>query len=187
MDFMSTLKSKVGGIPVWVIAVLGTIGLALYLRHKNAKSNADQTNAAANQTNSDLGSAQELANMFNVAGLMPYQGGDIYINTTEPSKAGSANGPGKPKPSPPVGKDIQTSNFYKTTKVTDWNTLAKQLGVFGGSGIALYEYNLIPNKHSAATLADFKKTPKTVKKGEEIAVPLKGVLINLPNVGVIKS
>lgn len=184
MDFMGTLKSKVGGIPVWVIALLGTIGLALYLRRRNAKANA-QTDAAANQTNTDLGSAQELANMFNVAGLMPYQGGDIYVNTTEPK--GGANPPGTPKPSPPVGKDIQTSSFYKTTKVTDWNTLAKQLGVFGGSGIALYEYNLIPNKHSPATIADFKKTPKTVKKGEEIAVPLKGVNISLPNVGVIKS
>lgn len=178
-----TLKTKAGPLPVWAWTLLGSIALALYLIRK--KSVSGSTQAAADQTNSDLGSAAELANMFTVAGLMPYQGGDVYVNsTTTPTPPA----PGKPPAKkPPVGKDIETSHFYKTTSNTDWNALAKQLHVFGGNGQALYEYNLIPNKHTPATLKAFKRTPKTVSKGELIAVPMSGVLINLPNVGVVKS
>jgi hypothetical protein len=183
-DFFGTLKQKMGPLPVWVWAALGTVALALYLMQKKSKSNSDQTNAAADQANSDLGSASELANMFEVAGLMPYQGGNVYVNTTTGSPTHT---PGTPTPAPKVGKDIQTSHFYKTTRVTNWDALAKQLGVFGGSGQALLEYNLLPNKHTARTIADFKKTPKTIKAGEQIAVPLSGVFINLPGVGTIKS
>ncbi len=184
MNVGATLKQKAGPLPVWGWALIFTGLLAMFLMRRK-QQNQEQTNAAADQTNSDLGSAAELANLFNVAGLMPYQGGDIYVNTTNtPTQTPP---PSNVTTTPKPGTDIQTAYFYKTTKVTDWNTLAKQLGVFGGNGQALYQYNLIPNKHTAGTLADFKKTPKTIKKGELIAVPLTGVTINLPYVGTVKS
>jgi hypothetical protein len=182
-DFFGTLKAKAGPLPIWAWAGLGTILLALVLMRKKSKSG--QTQAAADQTNADLGSAAQLANAFTVAGLMPYQGGDVYVNTTETN---NPKPPGKPAPKPAAyGTDIQTSHFYKTTGPTDWDALAKKLGVFGGSGQALYQYNLIPNKHTAPTLAAFKRTPKTVDKGMLIAVPQTGVRIKLPYVGVVKS
>lgn len=183
-DIGGTLKTKAGPLPVWAWTLLGTIALALYLIRK--KSQSASTQAAADQTNSDLGSAAQLANMFEVAGLMPYQGGDVYVNTTNTPPPAKTTLPA-PTGNKHVGHDIETSHFYKTTGVTDWNALAKKLGVFGGNGQALYEYNLIPNKHSPATLKAFKRTPKTVSKGELIAVPMSGVLIDLPNVGTVKS
>lgn len=185
MGIFDTLKQKAGPLPIWAWAGLGTVALAVYLirkKSKTAQQTADQT--AADQTNSNLGSAAELANQFEVAGLMPYQGGSVYVNTTSTAP----NPPtGNPSTTPPVGKDIATSRFYKVPKTTDWDALAKQLGVFGGSGQALYQYNIIANKHTPATIAAFKKTPKTVTAGNLVAVPLTGVYINLPNVGVVKS
>jgi hypothetical protein len=186
-DIGNTLKTKFGPLPVWAWTLLGTIALALWLIRQKSK-NASTTQAAADQTNSDLGSAAELANMFEVAGLMPYQGGDVYVNTTQTtSPPPKVTLPSPTKNKVPVGKDIETARFYKVTKDTDWNTLAKQLGVFGGNGQALYQYNLIPNKHTAATRKGFMRTPKTVSKGNLIAVPMSGVYITLPYVGTVKS
>lgn len=184
MGVLNTLKQKAGPLPVWGWASLGVVALALYLIRKKKAASQATDQAAADQTNSNLGSAAELANMFEVAGLMPYQGGSVYVNTT----SGTPNPPtGNPPTTPKAGTDIGTSRFYKVPKTTDWDTLAKQLGVFGGSGQALYAYNLIPNKHTAATIKEFKKTPHTVTAGNLVAVPLSGVYINLPGVGVIKS
>lgn len=186
-DIGATLKQKVGPLPIWAWTLLGSIALALFLIRKKSKS-ADTSQAAADQTNSNLGSAAELANMFEVAGLMPYQGGDVYVNTTQTAPPPPpVTLPSPTKNHPPVGKDIETSRFYKVTKDTDWNTLAKQLGVFGGNGQALYQYNLIPNKHTAATIKGFERTPKTISKGNLVAVPMSGVYITLPYVGTVKS
>lgn len=86
MAFVDTLTQKHGPLPTWAWATLGTIALALILMRQKSKAakdpNAAATQAAASQTSTDLGSAQELANLFNVAGLMPYQGGATYVNTT---------------------------------------------------------------------------------------------------------
>lgn len=84
MDLMGTLKSKVAGIPVWVIALLATIGLALFIS-KRKKAAAASTGTAASQANTNLGTASQLANMFTTAGLMPFQGGNTYVNTAAPS------------------------------------------------------------------------------------------------------
>lgn len=92
MDIMGTLKQKIAGVQIWIWTLLFTAALALYLarRQKRTKS-ADQ--AAASQTSTDLGSASALANTFGVAGQMPYQGGNVYVNTgpasTTPAAAGT--------------------------------------------------------------------------------------------------
>jgi hypothetical protein len=69
-----------------ILALVGVIGLALWLQRRNRlhPTQKKSTDSAADQTNSDLGSASALANLFNVAGLMPYSGGNTYVNTTTP-------------------------------------------------------------------------------------------------------
>lgn len=94
MSVLDTLAEKRAGVPTWVWAVLGTGALALYLVHrKNTAAASGSTTAAAGQSNSDLGSAAELANFFQVAGLMPYQGGNVYVNTTDTPPAQPSEGP----------------------------------------------------------------------------------------------
>lgn len=90
-SLMDTFKQKVGPLPLGVwIAALAVIGGFLWYRHKQA---ASATQAAADQTNSNLGSASQLANSFGVAGTMPYSGGDTYINSV-----GTGNIGGPPAP-----------------------------------------------------------------------------------------
>lgn len=82
MDILGTLKSKVYGIPVWLIALFVVLGGAIYIRHRNAANATAATGTAANQANTNLGTASALQNMFTTAGIMPYQGGNTYVNTT---------------------------------------------------------------------------------------------------------
>lgn len=84
---LETLKTKYAGVPVWVWALMGVAGLALFLQRRKAKSATQKTatNAAAAQTSTDLTSASALANMFTTAGLMPYSGGNTYVNTSTPA------------------------------------------------------------------------------------------------------
>lgn len=86
MGIMDTLKQKYAGMPLWVWTALGILGLGLWLQRRNSGKLTPDKSAdnAARQTNTDLGSASALANMFNVAGLMPYSGGNTYVNTTTP-------------------------------------------------------------------------------------------------------
>lgn len=85
MDIFATLKEKVGGIPIWVITLLGVGALALRLTHNKGKQKTASTANAAAQTSTNLGSAGQLANMFDTAGLMPFQGGNTYVNTAQPA------------------------------------------------------------------------------------------------------
>jgi hypothetical protein len=81
MDLMSTLKTKVAGIPVWIIALIGVAGLAWYMQKHKAASTSSTTSTS--QSGTDLTSASQLANMFTTAGLMPFQGGNTYVNTAQ--------------------------------------------------------------------------------------------------------
>jgi hypothetical protein len=87
------LTKKYGGVPVWVIVLVLAIGGG-YLWYRHKQSSGSNTSAAASQTNSDLGSASQLANAFTTAGVMPYQGGDTYINSVG---NGSIGGPPEPQ------------------------------------------------------------------------------------------
>jgi len=73
---MATFKQKVGPLPLgaWIL-ILAVVGGYIWYRHKQNASTA----AAANQTNSDLGTAGSMP--LNTAGTMPYSGGDTYINS----------------------------------------------------------------------------------------------------------
>lgn len=77
---LSMLKGKFAGVPVYVWAGVLILIVAYVLHRKKATAPKDSSAAAASQANSNLGSASELANMFNIAGLMPYQGGSVYVN-----------------------------------------------------------------------------------------------------------
>lgn len=188
-DFFATLKSKAGPLPVWVWALLGTLALSLFLIRKKSKG-ADTSKSAADQTNSNLGSAAELANMFEVAGLMPYQGGDVYINTTEtnnppPSKTKPTPlpwpiPPGHKPPKPPTGggKPPTTSGPPKpraTYVVKKGDTLSGIAKKYGTTATALFKYNTTKGVRPAETIATLKKRgPNLIYSNEKILIPPKG-------------
>lgn len=185
-DVWSTLKSKAGPLPIWAWTLLGTIALALFLMRQKSKNTNDK--AAADQTNSDLGSAAELANMFEVAGLMPYQGGDVYINTTNeknpPASKGTPSGqghtghhwpPGPPTehPGPPSTKGAPKAQATYVVKHND--TLTSIGRKYGFSWQELYKYNTTPGVRDASTEATLKKRgPNLLYAGEKILIPPKG-------------
>ena len=182
-----TLKTKWAGMPIGVWAALGTVALAIYLTKKKAKSGTTQ--AAADQTNSDLGSAAQLANMFEVAGLMPYQGGDVYINTTttqnpppskgtptplpggtgsHPHPGGGGSTPGKP----PTQGAPKPAGTYTVKHGDTLTSIAKK---YGFTWQELYKYNTTPGVRPASTEATLKKRgPNLLYANEKILIPPKG-------------
>lgn len=169
-DFMSTLKQKAGPMPIWVWALLGTAALALFLIRGKSTTNSDTTDAAADQANSDLGSASELANLFNVAGLMPYQGGDVYVNTTSTA----ANPPTKTTtpvnvPAPKAPAPVAT---YTVKKNDTMATIAKKYGV---TATTLWKYNTFPGVRSpsAAATMRVRQTDNKLIPGETVVIPPK--------------
>jgi len=158
MDLMGTLKSKVAGIPVWVIALLATIGLALIIS-KRKKAAAASTGTAASQTNSNLGTASQLANMFTTAGLMPFQGGNTYVNTAAPS------GPEQPVVvnvghNQPVQEVINWAkkNGYPNFTWADFWALNPQISYSGTPGVGNLQ-----NPNNTWTLTNWS-TPVTISK-----------------------
>lgn len=187
-DFWSTLKSKAGPLPIWAWAGLFTVALALVLMRRKAKS-ADTSGAAADQTNSDLGSAAQLANMFEVAGLMPYQGGDVYVNTTQtnnppatPTKPTTLPAPVDTKP--PTGSTGTTppksNKPIATVKVKHGDTLSSIAKKYGTTWQALYKYNTTTAAKGGAgrptsTIATLlKRGPNLLYANETILIPPKG-------------
>ena len=184
-DIGSTLKSKLGPLPVWAWTLLGTIALALYLIRQKSKSGS--TKAAADQTNSDLGSAAELANMFEVAGLMPYQGGDVYINTTttqnpppSPGKPTTLPGgtSGHPVVNPPSNTHPPVHGAPKpraSYTVKHGDTLTGIAKRYGTTWQALFKYNTTPGVRPASTENTLKKRgPNLLYAGETILIPPRG-------------
>lgn len=185
-DIWGTLKSKIGPMPVWVWALLGTIALALFLIKKK-KSSSDTSQAAADQTNSDLGSAAELANMFNVAGLMPYQGGDVYINTTTTQNPPPT--PGKPTPvtlpgstsghpvvNPPKGPVNPSSSKPQAIVTVQKNdTISSIAKRYGFTWQEVYKYNTTPGVRTASAIKTLKsRGPNKIYSGEKLYIPPKG-------------
>jgi LysM repeat protein len=151
-DFFSTLKGKLGPLPVWAWAGLGTIALALYLMRRKSKSdsNSDSTSAAADQTNSDLSSASELANMFEVAGLMPYQGGDVYVNTTNTPPKSLSGIPASTQPATINKTPAKPTATVKAKQGETFYDIAKKYGVTKNN---LWAYNLTKGIQSASAIA----------------------------------
>lgn len=185
MDIWGTLKSKLGPLPVWTWTLLGTIALALFLIRQKSKGGSDK--AAADQTNSDLGSAAELANMFTVAGLMPYQGGDVYINTTTTQNPPPSNTkptplplpvpvvhPTHPTPTPATGTNKPPAP-RATYVVKRGDTLGGIAKKYGTTWQALFKYNTTKGVRPDSTISTLKKRgPSLLYSNEKILIPPKG-------------
>lgn len=180
------LTGKYAGVPGWVWFALGTGGLALFLTKK--KKSAPST-SSGNAT--DLGSASELANLFQVAGLMPYQGGDVYINQTFPATPPSTSPGGNvptgppavkppviPKPKPPAkAQTILQRTQPVVYRVKRGDTLSGIAAKYGLSAKQLYQYNLTKGIRPESTIQTLKKRgPNLLFKGEEIDIPKKGTI-----------
>lgn len=193
LDLGGTLKEKHFGVPTWVIAIVGVIAMALYLKHRKANAPADSTKAAADQTNSDLGSASQLANEFWQAGIMPFMGGDVYVtqtNTNNPAPTPGTpvpTGPG-PKPPPPkaggvvvIKPPVKPSTaplVYRVKKGDTLDAIAKRYGL---SWKQLYTYNISTGakgaNRPASTIATLKsRGPDYLVSNEEIDIPKKGTV-----------
>jgi LysM repeat protein len=182
--FMDTLKGKLGPLPTWVWALLFTAGLAVFLIHRKSKAAASDTSTAASgQTNSDLGSASELANMFEVAGLMPYQGGDVYVNTTVSNPPpGGPGTPSKPilnggsppvahQPKPPATNVNKPASIYTVKPGDNLTAIAKKYGI---SEATLWKFNTDSKVRTASAIATLKKRGQnTIYSGEKIYIPSK--------------
>ena len=93
-SFMSTISQKVAGLPIGVwVGLIAVVGGYLWYRHNQ---NAAATTAATATTGTDLGTAANAANQFTTAGLMPYSGGDTYINSVGTGTIGSNPAPTAP-------------------------------------------------------------------------------------------
>lgn len=179
-DFVSTLKSKLGPLPVWAWAGLGTALLAIVLIRRKAK--ADSQSAAADQTNSNLGSASELANMFAIAGLMPYQGGDIYVNTTNTSPPPETNptpptnihpiGPEQPRPiSSKPQSPYKPRAIYHVQSGDNLSGIAKKYGI---SESELWKFNTDPKVRTSDAISTLKRRGQNlIFSGEAIYIPPK--------------
>lgn len=187
MDIWGTLKSKVGPLPMWAWTLLGTIALSLFLIRQKSKNGNDK--AAADQTNSDLGSAAQLANAFTVAGLMPYQGGDVYINTTTTQNPPPSSTKPTPLPlptpviHPPGGKPAHTPSTGtnkppapRATYVVKRNdTLGSIAKKYGTTWQALFKYNTTKGVRPDSTISTLKKRgPNLLYANEKILIPPKG-------------
>lgn len=190
------LMEKYGGLPVLAWAAVSTGGLAVYLIHKkNATANSGQaaTSAAAQQANSNLGSASQLANFFEVAGLMPYQGGDVYVNTTQTNNTPVTNtggwtvtqGPNPPQPNPSPapggGNRPPATSPPLVYRVHRGDTLSAIAAKYGLTWQQLYAYNTSTGSKGAnrppSTIATLKRRgPNLIFSNEEIDIPKKGTV-----------
>jgi nucleoid-associated protein YgaU len=79
-----TLTNKVGPLPTWGWALLGTGGLAAYLVYrKKQQVNAQQAAANSNAVSSNLGTVP-ISNLTTAAEPMPIQMGDTFVNVPPP-------------------------------------------------------------------------------------------------------
>lgn len=200
MDFFGTLKAKWHGVPVYIIALAGVMGLALYLKRRNSTSSSATT--AANQTNTNLGTAGQMSNQFWLAGMMPFQGGNVYVTQTNtspgatkpPAKKGGGpiiidHPPGhyRPPVKPPVhpvpGKKkplpSQVDYTYHVKKNDTLSGIAKHYGL---TTAQLWNFNTGTNPANSAmrpksTIATLKKRgPNLIFPNETLAIPKKGTV-----------
>lgn len=147
----------------------GTAATALgaYLAH--------QPLTAAQQTIVRIGLA--------AAGTPPVGTFTIITAPTPPVVTPPSTTPPKP------ATNVLVRTFVPVTADTTWSAEALSTGAFAGNGNALYQYNVLPGKHSAPTLAAFRRAGAAgvLKKGNLVALPVSGKLITLPGVGTVTT
>lgn len=156
MNFFETLREKRGPLPTWAWALLFTGLLAVYLIHRRQKAgssaNGAASQAAANQANSNLGSAAELANMFEVAGLMPYSGGNVYVNEAQgvptPMKPSGPPNPGRGPVYINVGPGTALSTVVAQAKAYDKNFTWQDLWTLNPQISKVLHYNGTPGNYT---------------------------------------
>jgi hypothetical protein len=180
MAIMDSLNEKYGPLPLWSWGLVTALGAGAYLIHKKntaSSANAQSTQAAADQTNTDLGSASELANMFEVAGEMPYQGGDTYINISQPAGSSGTGTTGTTTtgttgirsgtPASPAGGTVATPPMPpKTTTGSTPASNVKSYTVKSGDtmeGIASKQFGLPATEAGADTLYNYDGNAATVR------------------------
>ncbi len=167
MNILATLKGKVGGIPVWAIALLVTGGAFYFLKKKGsaAPSTTDQT-----------------AGNFGTPGTIPYSGGTSFITITQPSPtpttptAVKSSGPATVKNTPP---SVTPKPFvYRVRQGDTFASIAKRYGLAPSQ---LLQYNLSTgpkgaNRSTSAISALAARGEKVSGPGETLVIPKRGTV-----------
>jgi nucleoid-associated protein YgaU len=181
-----TLKQKVGPLPLWTWAVIGTGAVSFYLYRKN-KANAAAQQQAPSTDQSNLGNVP-ISNLSTSAQPMPIQMGDTFVNVSQPPDADNPGpAPGQPPgvktptpvkaPPPPVTKapppsPKPTPPAPKTTTVTVCPYPAWCGSLYG---IAQHEWgngNLWPTIYNA-NKAKIGSNPNLIHVGTVLTIPAK--------------
>lgn len=78
-----TLTTRIGPLPTWAWAGLGTGGLALYMVERNKKKAAAAAATQQSPIQSNLGTVP-ISNLTTQAQPMPFQMGDTFVNVATP-------------------------------------------------------------------------------------------------------
>lgn len=164
-SFSATFSRKFAGLPVGVwIGLLAVVGGYLWYRHNQT---ANSTAAAASQTNTDLGSAANAQNQFAVAGLMPYSGGDTYINSVGTGTIGS--------PTPPAN----TPTTVAVAKGDSASTLIANIRAKVNPNFSWADFWALNPKIAGIMKQDPKTKQWTFVKGGTVTISQPG-MVNVP-------
>ena len=172
MNLLDTLKSKIGGIPVWAIALV-VIGAGVLVIRKSGT-----THASTDATSSGFGTP----------GTIPYSGGTTFLTVTIPGPTatqsttggGFSKGGGSAKVTNPPARTSRPPRqlVYAAKRGDTFASIAKR---FNLSPAQLLSYNISsgPNTagRSAATIALLAKRGETVSGvGEKFIIPKRGTV-----------
>lgn len=175
------LTSKVGKIPVWVLALGGLVLAWLYAKWRDTKAAAAAANTEQVAT-ADAAQGQDVAPQFIIENNMPPDVGapsqpSAPVTPTNPPPVITPPGKG---PNPPTTKPpVKTPNPPKKTakkpivyRVQHGDTLDSIAKKHHTTWQALWKYNTTPGNRPASTIATLKKRgPSLLYAGEEIDIP----------------
>lgn len=131
--FKDTLTKKAGPLPVYAWAGLGVALMALFMIQRNKKKAAAAAAATADSNSggvpaTNLGS-NSLSNLVPQAYPMPFQMGDIFVNSptgdTDPAPATPTPVPPKPTPTPAAAAPVS----YVIAKGDTFDSIGKKLNI----------------------------------------------------------
>lgn len=184
------LTSKVGRIPVWLLAVGGLLAAWLYAKWRDSKASAAAgSGSASDSAGTDAASeSQQVAPQFIIENNMPNMPQDAGAPsapsapvTTSPAPAPVATPPGtspsppstaKPAPAKPPAKKAPAKKAPLQYKVRHGDNLSTIAAAHHTTWQKLWAYNTTPGNRPAATIRTLKQRgPSLLYAGETILIP----------------
>lgn len=178
----SLLTSKVGKVPVWVLALGGLVLAWLYAKWRDTKAAAAAANTEQVATATEA-QGQDVAPQFIIENNMPAEAGapaapSAPVTPTSPPPV--VTPPGKspnpptttPPKKPPARKPPAKKKPPIVHRVKHGETLSSIAKHYHTTASALWKYNTTAGNRPAHTIATLKKRgPDLLYAGEEIDIP----------------